>query len=203
MGNINLLALRNFSYGLFVLTAKDGDRNTGCIINTAQQVTDNPTRISIAVNKDNFTNEVISKTGVFNVSVISERATFDLFKRFGFSSGRDTDKLSGFDAARPSSNGLVYVTEGTNAFMSAAVEEAYDCGTHTIFIGVLTEAEVFSSDSPATYTYYFKNIKPAPENKKKGFVCTICGYIHEDETLPEDFVCPICKHGASVFEALK
>lgn len=207
-GEIQGEAMFKFSYGLFVLTAKDGDKDNGCIINTAAQLTDSPKRINIAVNKANYTHDMILKTGVFNVSVLSEKADFDTFKRFGFASGRDTDKFAGFEkSVERSANGLYYVTEGVNSFMSAKVIDAHDYGTHTLFIAEVTEAQVISPDPSVTYAYYFAHIKPKPqpkiEEKKVGWVCKICGYVYEGDPIPEDFICPLCKHPASDFERIE
>lgn len=198
-------AMFKLSYGLFVLTAKDGDKDNGCIINTASQLTSNPNRITIAVNKGNYTHDMILKTGVFNVSVLTQDAPFDIFKYYGFQSGRDVDKFpgSGFPRAK---NGLIFITGCTNAFMSGRVVEAHDYGTHTLFVADVTEAQVLSSAPSVTYAYYFDHIKPKPPKpaeKKVGWVCKICGYVYEGEDLPADFVCPLCKHGAADFERLK
>ena len=208
-------AMFKFSYGLFVLTARDGEKDNGCIINTAIQVTDSPKRISIALNKANFTHDMIMKTGLFNVSVLSEKALFSTFQRFGFASGRDTDKFAGFEGScRRSENGLYYVTEGTNAVLSAKVIDSHDYGSHTLFIAEVTEAQVLSADPSATYAYYFEHIKPKPQQKeepadaatsgtaekKAVWICKICGYVYEGDPIPEDFICPLCKHPASDFE---
>lgn len=192
------------SYGLFVITAKDGEKDNGCIINTAQQITDNPLRISVTVNKSNYTHDMIMKTGEFNISVLTESTPFDVFKHYGFKSGRDTDKIPG-NGMKRSENGIVYLSEYTNAFISGKVIDTIDCGSHTLFIAEVSEAKVLSDARSVTYQYYFDNIKPKPQNseKKKGFVCKICGYVYEGDELPDDFVCPICKHGASDFEPLK
>lgn len=198
-------ALFKLSYGLFVLTARDGAKDNGCIINTAAQITSTPLRISIAVNKANYTHDMIAKTGGFNLSVLSESTPFRVFQQFGFQSGRDVEKLSG-DEPR-TENGIAYLGENANAVLSGRVVSAVDCGTHTIFIADVTEAHVLSSEPSATYAYYFEHIKPKPQpaegQKKKGFVCKICGYVYEGETLPADFVCPLCKHGAEDFEPLQ
>ena len=197
-------AFFNLSYGLFVVTAKDGDRDCGCIINTAAQLTDTPKRMTITVNKANYTHDLIRKTGVFNVSVLTEDAPFSLFQRFGFQSGRDADKFAGWGEESRSVNGLRYLGAYTNAFFSCKVIEARDCGTHTLFIADVTEARVLNKAPSVTYAYYFAHIKPKPAalTEKKGYVCKICGYVYEGEELPEDFVCPLCKHGASDFEPL-
>ena len=202
MNSIDNKAMHKLSYGLFLLTARD-EKDNGCIINTAAQVTSSPMRITIAVNKQNLTHDIIAKTGVFNVSVLTEDTPFELFQHFGFQSGRAVDKFAGYLNAARSENGLLYITAFANSFMSGKVIDAVDCGTHTLFIADVTEAKVLSDERSVTYDYYFANIKPKPEAKKKGFVCKICGYVYESETLPEDFVCPICKHGASDFEPIQ
>ena len=196
-----------FSYGLFVLTAQADGKDNGCIINTAAQLTSTPGRINIAVNKANYTHDMILHTGVFNVSVLAEDASFDTFKRFGFASGKDTDKFAGFaEHIGRSKNGLTYVTLGTNAFLSAKVIDSYDYGTHTLFIAEVTEAAVLRDAPSVTYGYYFEHIKPKPqpkiEEEKHGYVCKICGYVYEGDTLPPDFICPLCKHGAEDFEKI-
>ena len=200
--------VQKFSYGLFVLTAQADGKDNGCIINTAAQLTSTPNRINIAVNKANYTHDMILNTGVFNISVLSQKASFDIFKRFGFASGKDTDKFAGYEGnVARSANGLLYVTEGTNAFMSAKVVDAYDYGTHTLIIAELTEAAVLNQDPSVTYAYYFDHIKPKPqpkiEEKKTGWVCKICGYVYEGDELPQDFICPLCKHGADDFERIE
>ncbi|HIS99333.1 MAG TPA: flavin reductase [Candidatus Faecaligallichristensenella faecipullorum] len=199
-------ALFKLSYGLFVLTAKDGGKDNGCIINTVTQLTDTPKRITIAVNKANYTHDMIQKTGVFNVSVLSEDVPFKIFQQFGFQSGRDADKFAGMATQTRSANGLRYLDEYTNAFISAKVISAEDYGTHTLFVADITEAKVLSAEPSVTYAYYFEHIKPKPQpttEAKKGWVCKICGYVYEGEDLPADFICPLCKHGAEDFEPLK
>lgn len=197
-------AMFKLSYGLFVLTARDGAKDNGCIINTAAQLTSSPMRISITVNKANYTHDMIQKTGVFNVSVLSESTPFSVFQQYGFQSGRTADKLSGKEPR--TENGVAYLAEHANAVISGKVISTVDCGTHTLFIADVTEAHVLSKEASATYAYYFEHIKPKPQpaaEKKKGYVCKICGYVYEGETLPPDFVCPLCKHGADDFEPLK
>lgn len=199
-------ALFKLSYGLFVLTAKDGGKDNGCIINTVTQLTDTPKRITIAVNKANYTHDMIQKTGMFNVSVLSEDVPFKIFQQFGFQSGREADKFAGMAAQTRSANGLRYLSEYTNAFISAKVISAEDYGTHTLFVADITEAKVLSAEPSVTYAYYFEHIKPKPQptaETKKGWVCKICGYVYEGEDLPADFICPLCKHGAEDFEPLK
>ena len=186
------------SYGLYVLTAKDGEKSNGCIINTLEQVTTTPNKVTIAVNKSNYTHDMILKTGRFNASILSEKADFDTFKHFGFQSGRDVDKFSNYPA-EISENGIPYITKGTNGFISAEVISTVDLGTHTLFVANVTDGKVLSDDSSATYDYYHKHIKEAPQKKSKGWVCKICGYVYEGDELPDDFVCPLCKHGAADF----
>ena len=199
-------AMHKLSYGLFVLTSAFEGKDNGCIINTGIQVTSEPNRISIAVNKTNFTEEIIQKSGKFNLSVLSEDAGFDIFRRFGFQSGRDVDKFSGFSDCRRSSNGLYYITAGTNAYISATVEQTVDLGSHMLFIAAVDDMEVLSDVASATYAYYQSDIKPKPEQKtssgKTAWRCTVCGYIYEGEELPADFTCPLCKHPASDFEKI-
>ena len=198
-------ALRNLSYGLFVLTAKEGDKDNGCIINTVTQVANTPNRISIAVNKNKYTHDMIKATGKFNVSILDEGTPFDTFKHFGFQSGRDVDKTVGIEFAR-SENGLIYITQHANAFLSGDVIETLYVGCHTLFVADLVDGAVLNNEKSVTYAYYFDHIKPAPGaqvEKKVGWVCKICGYIYEGDPLPEDFICPICKHPASDFEKLQ
>ena len=200
---MNKKAMYAISYGLFVLTAHEGKDN-GCITNTVAQVTSEPNRITVAVNKANYTCGMIEKSGCFTASVISQSAGFDLFKRFGFQSGRDTDKFAGFDAVKRMANGTLAVTEGTNAWICADVERSVDLGSHMLFIANVTDMDVLSADPSATYTYYQEHIKPKPVGQTAGgqtvWRCTICGYEFVGEELPDGFICPICKHPASDFE---
>ena len=195
--------MNNLSYGLFVLTAKDGEKDNGCIINTAAQVTTTPNRIIVTVNKDNFTHDMIVKTGEFNVSILDESASFETFKQFGFQSGRDVDKFLEVSFAR-AQNGIAYLTRQCNGYISGKVVESKDLGTHTMFIADVTDGGTLSDTPSATYAFYHANIKPStkPAEEKKGFVCTVCGYIYEGQELPADFVCPLCKHGAEDFKPL-
>ena len=198
-------AFFKLSYGLFVVTAKDGGKDNGCIINTAAQLTDIPKRINIAVNKLNHTHDMILKTNVFNLSVLSEDAPFKLFQHFGFNSGRDTDKFEGFSHAERSENGLYRLNKYSNAFFSCKVISATDYGTHTLFVAEVTEAKVLNAAPSMTYAYYFANTKPKPQPPAKdavGWVCKVCGYVYEGEDLPPDFICPLCKHGVEDFERL-
>lgn len=197
-------AIHKLTYGLFILTARDGEKDNGCIINTVTQVTSEPNRITIAVNKANYTHDMIVRTGEFNVSVLTENSKFETYKHWGFQSGKDTDKLEAISFRR-AENGITYIADETNAYISAKVVSSIDLGSHTLFIADVTASEVLSDDESVTYSYYQKNIKPSKpktEEKKKGFICTICGYIYEGETLPDDFICPLCKHPASDFEPL-
>ena len=189
-------------YGLYVLTACD-EKDNGCIINTVMQVTSNPLQVAIAVNKKNYTNEMIRKTRKFNLSILSEKSNFELYRHFGFQSGRDVDKFAKFMDVKRSPNGVLYITQGTNAYISAYVQQEIDLGTHSMFIAQLVAAESLSDDKSATYDYYQKCIKQKPqETLKKGWRCKICGYIYEGEDLPADYICPICKHGAADFEKI-
>ena len=199
-------AMYKLTYGLFVLTAKADGKDNGCIINTAIQAASEPNQMSIAVNKANFTHDMIKQTGEFTVSVISQDAGFELFKRFGFQSGRDADKFAGFAAYETGVNGIRYITEGTNAYISVKVEKTQDLGSHTMFIGTITDMEVLSQTPSVTYEYYQNNIKPRPQASaaaKEGktvWRCRICGYEYVGAEIPEDFICPLCKHPASDFE---
>ena len=197
--------LFNIQYGLFVITTCDNGQDNGCISNTVAQVTAQPNRISVALNKGNFTTELIQRSGRFTASIISEAADFELFKHFGFQSGRTVNKFADFTDCRRVSNGTFAITRGTNAFISANVEQAIDLGTHMLFIGLVTEMEVLADVPSATYNYYQSNIKPKPQpvgktaEGKTIWRCSICGNEYVGEELPDDFICPICKHPASDF----
>ncbi len=192
------------SYGLYMLTTTDGEKQNGCIINTLSMLTDNPKRVTLFVNKANYSNELLKKTGIFNVSVLSESVPFEVFKHFGFVSGREKDKFAE-GSYRQSENGLNYLPVYTNAVLSGKVVDSYDYGTHTLFVAEITEAKVLSTEKSVTYDYYQANIKPKPaakaESKVEKWVCKVCGYTHEGP-LPEDFICPWCKHPASDFEKI-
>jgi flavin reductase (DIM6/NTAB) family NADH-FMN oxidoreductase RutF/rubredoxin len=197
-------AMYNLTYGLFILTAKEGDKDNGCIVNTVSQVTTEPNRIVVAVNKNNYTHDMIIRTGEFNVSILTENSRFDTYKHWGFQSGKDVNKAEGVNVKR-AQNGIIYIADETNAVISAKVVSATDLGTHTLFLADVTDCEVLSGDLSVTYSYYQNNIKTAPtatEQKKKGFICNVCGYIYEGDTLPDDFICPWCKHPASDFRPL-
>ena len=203
-------AMHYLSYGLFVLTTSFEGEDNGCIINTAGQVTTEPNRISITVNNTNHTTELIKKSGKFNISTLSEDANFEVFKHFGFKSGREVNKFDGYSACKRSANGIYYTTEGVNSYISATVEQTIDLGTHTMFIAKVDAMEVLSKTPSATYAYYHANIKPKAEPKteqaaNKGKVawrCKVCGYVYVGEELPADFTCPLCKHPASDFEKI-
>ena len=201
---INSKAMRKFSYGLFVLTACEGGFDNGCIINTAIQITSSPNRVSIALNKSNFTHDMIVKTGKFNISFLTTQAPFSVFQRFGFQSGRDVNKFEDEEATARAENGVLFLARYVNAYLSGKVLAVYDYGTHSVFTAEVTEAKVLSSVPSLTYDYYFANIKPKPEaqGKKRGFACKFCGYVYEGEALPADIICPICKHGAADFDPL-
>ena len=206
-------AMFKITYGLYVLITSDGEKQNGCIVNTVQMLTDNPKRITIYVNKANYSEQLLRKTGVFNVSVLTESTPFDTFKQFGFQSGKDVDKFQGMDLPK-TENGLFYLTQSVNAVLSGKVIDALDYGTHTLFVAEVTEAKTLSSESSVTYDYYQNHIKPKPQaqasekaqegEKKVGkWVCKICGYVHEGEELPDDFICPWCKHPAEDFERVQ
>ncbi len=202
---MNNKAMHKLSYGLFVLTAQDENgRNTGCTINTAIQAASEPNTITICVNKANYTHDVILKTNKFNISMLSESATFDIFQHFGFQSGRDVDKFADFKDCKLAGNGVPIITRGTNAYISGWVTQTVDLGSHTLFIALVADMDVLSDEPSCTYTYYFEHIKPKPqpaaEAGKVTWVCKICGYVYEGDPIPDDFICPVCKHPASDFE---
>ncbi len=200
---MNLEALYKLSYGFYILTAREGEKDNGCIVNTVMQITDKPNRIAVAVNKSNYTHGMIERTGKFNVSVLSERSRFETYRHWGFQSGAQTDKTQEISFRR-AENGVIFLEDECNAYLCAKVISSVDMGTHTVFFGEVTDCAVLNGDASVTYAYYHKNIKPAPpvSEKKKGYICTICGYIYEGEPLPEDFICPWCKHPASDFKPL-
>ena len=198
----DMTALFKIGYGLYVVTSNDGTRDNGLIVNTVTQLTDQPFRVAVNINKANYSHHIIKKTGILNVNCLSVDAPFWVFQNFGFQSGRQADKFAGWKTCR-SDNGLVFLPKYINAFMSLKVEQYVDLNTHGMFICTVTEARVMSDRDTMTYTYYQKNVKPKPETEgKKGFVCKICGYIYEGDTLPDDYICPLCKHGAADFEPI-
>lgn len=199
----DLSALFKIGYGLYVVTSNDGKKDNGLIVNTVTQVTNSPNRVAVAINKENYSHHVIKQTGIMNINCLSEDAPFKVFETFGFVSGRNVDKFANCTPLR-SDNGLVFLPRYINSFMSLRVEQYVDLGTHGLFICSITEARVISDIPTMTYTYYQENVKPKPETEgKKGFVCKICGYVYEGDTLPEDYICPLCKHGAADFEPIE
>lgn len=204
---MNRNAMYNLSYGLFVLTARQDGKDNGCIINTVTQVTSEPNQITIAVNKMNLTHDMAAATKKLTVSILSEEAEFALFQRFGFQSGRGADKFSLFDGKRRVANDTLAVTQGTSGYISAYVTQQIDVGSHSIFLASVTDMDVWGGAPPATYAYYQSHIKPKPQPVRAAagqtvWRCRVCGYEYVGETLPEDFICPICKHPASDFEKI-
>ncbi len=201
---MNKKAMYNLSYGLFVLSAKQGDKDNGCIVNTVGQVTTEPNQITVAVNKLNLTHDMIAETKKFTASILSEKADFSLFQRFGFQSGRDADKFLLFDGKKRVANETFAVTQGTNGYISAYVTQQIDVGTHSIFLASVTDMDIWGDAPSATYAYYQSNIKPKPASRAQAgktiWRCRVCGYEYVGDELPADFICPICKHSASDFE---
>ena len=200
--HIDPTALFNIGYGLYVVTSNDGERDNGLIVNTVTQVTNTPNRVAVTINKMNYSCEVVAKTGKLNISTLSQEAPFKIFEHFGFQSGRNVDKFADFDHAQRSSNGLLFLDRFANSYISCKVINQIDLQTHMMFICDVTQCVNLSDAETMTYTYYQKNVKPKPETEKKGFVCKICGYVYEGDTLPEDYICPLCKHGAADFEPI-
>ncbi len=199
----DLTALFRIGYGLYVVTSNDGKKDNGLIVNTVTQVSDNPNRVAVNINKANYSHHVIKQTGVMNVNCLSVDAPFSVFQNFGFQSGRVADKFAGWTEVR-SDNGLRILSKYINAVISLKVEQYVDLGSHGMFICSVTEARVMSDKDTMTYTYYQSNVKPKPQTDgKKGFVCKVCGYIYEGDVLPDDFICPLCKHGAVDFEPIQ
>lgn len=199
----DLTALFNIGYGLYVVTSNDGKKDNGLIVNTVTQVTNTPNRIAVAINKENYSHHIIKQTGIMNINCLTVDAPFKVFETFGFVSGRNVDKFANCQTLR-SDNGLVFLPRYINSFMSLKVEQYVDLDTHGMFICSVTEARVLSNRETMTYTYYQNNVKPKPKTDgKKGYVCKICGYVYEGDTLPEDFICPLCKHGAADFEPIQ
>lgn len=199
----DMTALFKLGYGLYVVTCRDGERDNGLIVNTVTQVTDAPHRVAVTINKENYSHHVIQKTGKMNVNCLTVEAPFKVFETFGFQSGRTVDKFAGCEPLR-SDNGLVFLPRYINAMLSLEVEEYVDLGTHGMFVCAVTESRVMSDKASMTYAYYHENVKPKPQTEgKKGYVCRICGYVYEGETLPDDFICPLCKHGVADFEEIQ
>ena len=196
-------AIFNITYGLYVLSAKT-EKHNACIINTLMQVTSTPNRISITINKNNETTKMIEQTGIFNVSILDTSTDFDLIKRFGFSTGQEVDQFDGFNDFKIAENGVTYITKHTNSYISAKVISKTDLGTHITFVADVVEDVVLTDTKPVSYAYYLSNIKPKAESAKKGvYVCKICNYVYDGESLPKDFICPICKHGIEDFEFIE
>ena len=199
----DMKALFNIGYGLYVVTSNDGTKDNGLIVNTVSQLTSTPNRIAVCINKQNYSHHVIKQTGIMNVNCLDTSAPFSVFQKFGFQSGRNADKFSGIDELR-SDNGLRFLPRYINSFMSLRVEDYMDLGTHGMFICSVAEARVMGKQESMTYSYYHKNVKPKPQTEgKKGYVCKICGWVYEGDPLPEDIICPLCKHGAADFEPIK
>lgn len=199
----DLTALFNIGYGLYVVTSNDGKKDNGLIVNTVSQVTNVPNRISVTINKENYSHHIIKNSKIMNVNCLTVDAPFSVFEKFGFESGRNVDKFAGCEPLR-SDNGLVFLPRHINSFMSLKVEQYLDLDTHGMFICSITEARVISNKESMTYAYYHSNVKPKPQTEgKKGYVCKICGYVYEGESLPDDYICPLCKHGVSDFEPIK
>ena len=199
---MNKKAMYKLTYGLFLLTCQKDGKDYGCIINTCLQVSNEPNRISISVINKNFTADILKETDCFNVSVLSEEAPFALYKHFGMQSGRDVDKFEGYEKIARSENGLAYLTEGANGYLSAKIFEYKDLGSHTMIVADVTDGDVLGDAPSATYAYYQSKVKPkpaAPASDKKAWVCTVCGYVYEGDEVPDDFVCPLCKHGKEDF----
>ena len=199
----DMSALFKIGYGLYVVTSNDGTKDNGLIVNTVSQVTNSPNRIAVCISKQNYSHHIIKQTGIMNVNCLSIEAPFSVFENFGFKSGRTADKFESAEKLR-SDNGLIFLSKYINSFMSLKVEQYVDLDTHGMFICEITEARVISDKQTMTYNYYQENVKPKPDTEgKKGWVCKICGYVHEGEDLPDDFICPLCKHGAVDFEPIK
>ena len=198
----DLSALFNLGYGLYVVTSNDGKKDNGLIVNTVSQVTNMPNRIAVTINKENYSHHIIKQTGIMNVNCLSTDAPFSVFETFGFQSGRTVDKFASCEPFR-SDNGLAFLPKYINSFMSLKVMQYVDFDTHGMFICEITEARVISDRETMTYTYYQKHVKPKPQTEgRKGYVCKVCGYVYEGEELPEDFICPLCKHTAADFEPI-
>ena len=202
---MDLEALFRLECGLYLLSAK-GEKDNACIINTVMQVTANPVQICTAVNKSNYTHDIITETGLFNVSVLTQKTPFSVYSDFGYRSGRQENKFKGRTDIARSENGIYYLTENSNAFLSAKVKRAIGLESHTLFLAEVTEAAILSNGQSVSYGYYQKHVKPqetdVEKKKKKGYICTVCGYVYEGDTLPEDYVCPVCKHGIEAFKPL-
>lgn len=200
--SVDLTALYDIGYGLYVVTSNDGSRDNGLIVNTVTQVTNTPNRVAVTISKENYSHDIIKQTGKMNVNCLTEETPFSVFEKFGFQSGRSVNKFEGV-ATNRTDNGLAILKDYINSFISLTVEQYVDLDTHGMFICLVNQAEKISEKPTMTYSYYHKNVKPKPQKSaKKSFVCKICGYVYEGETLPEDYICPICKHPATDFEEI-
>lgn len=197
-------ALENIEYGMFVLTSRQGEKDNGCVINVVSQVTDTPKRIAFTVNKNNLTHDMVLGTGEFAISILSEKTTMEVIEHFGFQSGHTTDKFANYTDTQRAENGIYYITGCSNAYITGKVFSKLDLGTHTLFLADVVEDKVLTDDNSLTYEYYHKNIKPKPNTDVKiGWVCKVCGYVYEGEDIPDDFICPWCKHGVADFEKIE
>ena len=210
MNTLNPAVLHNITYGLYVLTAREGSKDNGCIINVCQQLTDTPMQIMVTVNKQNYTHDMILRTGCFNVSFLAEHTPFKVFEHFGFQSGRDVNKFENCEVEMRSANGILYIPHYANSYISGQVKQNIDLGTHTLFIAEVTEAVQLSNDPSLTYAFYHKHVKPQPAlpaasgtTGSTRWVCQTCGYVYEGDEVPDDFVCPWCKHGKADFVKLE
>lgn len=200
----DLSALFCIGYGLYVVTSNDGTRDNGCIVNTVTQLTDKPNRVAVNINKANYSHDIVKSTGILNVNCLSVDAPFSVFQNFGFQSGRASDKFSAFNAIGRTDNGLIFLTKYANAVISLKVEQYVDLDTHGMFICTVTESRTLDTALTMTYTYYQNNVKPKPQTEgSKGYVCKVCGYVYEGDELPDDYVCPLCKHGKADFEKIE
>ncbi len=201
MKNVDTNALFKIEYGLYVVTSKGDELDNGLILNSVAQVTSEPLRVAVAIDKSNYTHDIIKTSKIMNLCCLNEKAPFSVFENFGMRSGRDEYKFIGIKAQR-SDNGLLYLTEYSNAFISLSVEQYIDLGSHGMFICLVTESQTLEDTPTMTYSFYHKNVKPKKQSNKTGYVCKICGYVYEGEPLPDDFICPLCKHPASDFEKI-
>ncbi len=199
---IDTNALFKIEYGLYVVTSKGEELDNGLILNSIMQVTAEPLQVAVTINKANYSHDIIKDKGIMNICALTKETPFSVFENFGMKSGRDSYKFIGVKAAR-SANGLLYLTEYANAYISLSVTQYTDLGSHGMFICTVTDAQILNDVPTMTYSFYHKNVKPKKEVKVKGYVCKICGYVYEGEPLPDDFICPLCKHPASDFEKIE
>lgn len=201
---MDLKALYKITYGLYLLSARSYGQDNACIINTVMQVADNPIRVAISINKGNKTHDMIMESGRFNLSTLTTKTPFSLFQRFGMQSGRDVNKFIGFEDVERADNGIYRLSAYSNAYLSCKLLRTVDLGSHTIFITELEAAQVLSQEEACTYGYYQSDIKPKPQPaQKKGWVCSVCGHVYEGEQLPDDYICPLCRHGKEDFRPLE